>query len=85
MRLKAKAACGDDDTSPSNTGLCSDFYVFKWVLTARQSQSPHELAESIEHDQPANESGKAVGQLHAELVLRCDYGLSLGTEQFVDE
>jgi hypothetical protein len=33
MRLKAKAACGDDDTSPSNTGLCSDFYVFKWVLT----------------------------------------------------
>ena len=33
MRLKAKAACGDDDDSPSHTGLCSDFYVFKWVLT----------------------------------------------------
>jgi len=33
MRLKAKAACGDDDASPSNTGLCSDFYVFRWVLT----------------------------------------------------
>jgi hypothetical protein len=33
MRLKAKAAYGDDDASPSNTGMCSDFYVFKWVLT----------------------------------------------------
>jgi hypothetical protein len=38
MRLKAKAACGDDDTSPANTGLCSDFYVFKWVLTGVPSQ-----------------------------------------------
>ena len=33
MMLQAKAACGDDDDSPSHTGLCSDFYVFKWVLT----------------------------------------------------
>jgi hypothetical protein len=33
MMLKAKAAYGDDDDSPSHTGLCSDFYVFKWVLT----------------------------------------------------
>lgn len=35
MILKTKTACGDDDDSPSNTGLCSDFYVFKWVLTGR--------------------------------------------------
>jgi hypothetical protein len=34
MMLKAKPAFGDDDDSPSHTGLCSDFYVFKWVLTA---------------------------------------------------
>ena len=34
MMLQAKAACGDDDdASPPNIGLCSDFYVFKWVLT----------------------------------------------------
>jgi hypothetical protein len=33
MMLKAKAACGDDDDSLSRTGLCSDFYVFKWVPT----------------------------------------------------
>jgi 2-dehydro-3-deoxyphosphogluconate aldolase/(4S)-4-hydroxy-2-oxoglutarate aldolase len=33
MMLKAKPAFGDDDDSPSHTGLCSDFYVFKWVLT----------------------------------------------------
>jgi hypothetical protein len=33
MILKAKAAYGDDDDSPSHTGLCSDFYVFKRVLT----------------------------------------------------
>ena len=31
--LKAKPAFGDDDDSPSHTGLCLDFYVFKWVLT----------------------------------------------------
>jgi hypothetical protein len=37
MRLKAKAAYGDDDASPSNTGMCSDFYVFKWVLTGGRS------------------------------------------------
>jgi hypothetical protein len=34
MMLKAKAACGDDDDSLSRTGLCSDFYVFKWVPTS---------------------------------------------------
>jgi hypothetical protein len=34
MMLQAKAALGDDDDSLSHTGLCSDFYVFKWVLTA---------------------------------------------------
>jgi hypothetical protein len=33
MMLQAKAAFGDDDDSLSDTGLCSDFYVFKWVLT----------------------------------------------------
>ena len=33
MMLKAKAAFGDDDDSPSHTGLCSDFYVFKWALS----------------------------------------------------
>ena len=33
MMLKAKPAFGDDDDSPSHTGLCLDFYVFKWVLT----------------------------------------------------
>jgi hypothetical protein len=33
MMLKSKAACGDDDDSLSHTGLCSDFYVFKWVPT----------------------------------------------------
>jgi len=32
MMLQAKAAFGDDDDSLSDTGLCSDFYVFKWVL-----------------------------------------------------
>jgi hypothetical protein len=33
MMLQAKAAFGDDDDSLSHTGLCSDFYVFEWVLT----------------------------------------------------
>ncbi len=33
MMLKSKPAFGDDDDSPSHTGLCSDFYVFKWALT----------------------------------------------------
>jgi len=36
MILKPKTACGDDDDSPSHTGLCSDFYVFKWVPTVGQ-------------------------------------------------
>jgi hypothetical protein len=35
MMLKAKPAFGDDDDSPP-TGLCSDFYVFRWVPTARK-------------------------------------------------
>jgi hypothetical protein len=38
MILKAKAACGDDADSPSSTGLCSDFYVFKCVRTLVDSQ-----------------------------------------------
>jgi hypothetical protein len=37
MMLQAKAAFGDDDDSLSDTGLCSDFYVFKWVLTASRT------------------------------------------------
>ena len=41
MMLKAKPAFGDDDDSPSHTGLCSDFYVFKWVLTKPQSAGDH--------------------------------------------
>ncbi len=40
MMLKAKAAYGDDDDSPSYTGLCSDFYVFKWALTLVEALQP---------------------------------------------
>ena len=42
MILKAQTACGDDDDSLSNTGLCSDFYVLKWVPTL----SPPRTSES---------------------------------------
>jgi len=41
MILKTKTACGDDDDSPSNTGLCSDFYVLKWVPTTRAAKQFH--------------------------------------------
>jgi hypothetical protein len=49
-----------------------------------QSQRSHELAEGIEHDKPANEGSKAIGQLDAELVLPGDNGPRLGTDQLVD-
>src|ERR1017187_2690439 len=35
MIFKAKTACGDDNDSTFNTGLCSDFYVSKRVTTPR--------------------------------------------------
>jgi hypothetical protein len=35
MIAKAKTAFGDDDDALSHTGLCLDFYVFKWVPTVR--------------------------------------------------
>jgi radical SAM superfamily enzyme YgiQ (UPF0313 family) len=38
MTFKAKAAGGDEDDSPSDTGLCLDFYVFKWVPTKLPSR-----------------------------------------------
>jgi hypothetical protein len=36
-------ACGDDDDSPSNTGLCSDFYVLKWVPTVVDAEGMEKM------------------------------------------
>ena len=49
MRLKAKAACGVDDASPSNIGLCSDFYVFRWVLTRQPPASTCDNGDLIRY------------------------------------
>src|SRR5208282_5325731 len=50
MILKTKTACGDDDDSPSNTGLCSDFYVLKWVPTLRTLEEIRADIEALEKE-----------------------------------
>jgi hypothetical protein len=54
MMLKAKAACGDDDDSLSRTGLCSDFYVFKWVPTLAESIGEYGADLRVARTQPVH-------------------------------
>ena len=59
MMLQAKAAFGDDDDSLSHTGLCSDFYVFEWVLTAEGPDAGRQLVlHTFIHDLLGQKSKK---------------------------
>jgi hypothetical protein len=66
MILKPKTACGDEDTSPSDTGLCSDFYVLKWVPTPHCLG--HFLIEALVANLPVSVFHRAVVD---DLVARC--------------